>query len=367
MAAGGGPVDGLPEDGLPESVRAEIVAGYLELLERHGSPLLDSPDIVEQLVDQCRSVLDAVPTANLASPAGVFTYVPDPSSVKLSIEIGSARAAAEAQPADSLRAAVYMFEAGFPILAREFARYGVPEPAVTAGLLLNRALMDRMIVAAASYVGVLLTKVHRSHLEERYRVARELHDRAAPAVGVGMQNLELYEVYRAGDPDRAAEKLAAAREALREALGTIRSLSAESRASVGPDGLEQALARYLCNVPDSIQATISTSGDLTLLPQAHSEELFLVLREAVRNAVLHAQPRTVTVELHVTDLTLLGQVHDDGRGFSVDDVLARPSGIGLMSMRERVGLLGGALTVTSRPGSGTSVLVRVPLPGVRLD
>jgi signal transduction histidine kinase len=63
---------------------------------------------------------------------------------------------------------------------------------------------------------------------------------------------------------------------------------------------------------------------------------------------------------------LYGCVRDDGMGFDVENTLQRPSGgIGLLSMRERVDLLGGTLTLLSAPQAGTTVEVLVPLPGLR--
>jgi signal transduction histidine kinase len=366
VALAGRTVRGPPPGGLSEVARKQILNSYQELLRRRGSPLLGSVEMVEQIVDQANSILDAVPTVDLDRPAGVSQFIADDGGVKLSVEIGAARAIAGVPPAESLRAAVYLFEAALPVLTREFSHWGVTEPTVTASLLLQRALMDRMIVSAASYVDFLLKKVHNSHLEERHRLARDLHDRAAPAVAVGLQNLQLSEFHARTDPPLASSKLIAASEALVEALQTIRTLSAESWAAVGHNGLDCALERYLRNVPAGIRTTLVIRGDLTLLPRAYSEELFLVLREAVRNAVLHAQPANVSVELEATELALLGRVLDDGRGFDVESSRVNSGGIGLMSMRERVGLLGGILELTSSSGAGTSVLLKIPLPGVQL-
>jgi signal transduction histidine kinase len=221
-----------------------------------------------------------------------------------------------------------------------------------------------MCLAAGGYVDYLLQKVHNSHMEERRRLGRELHDRAAPAVLVGLQSLDLHDVYRPDSPGRAEAKLSAARRALTEALQVIRQLSAESRETVGRDGLPRALERYLAaSAPRRVRTTFTAAGDFASLPSGYAEELFLVLREAARNALMHANPSSLAVQLDVSQVSLYGRVQDDGDGFDVEATLQEQPGIGLMSMRERLDLLGGTLTLRSMPRAGTIVEVAVPLPG----
>jgi signal transduction histidine kinase len=344
-----------------------IVERYRDLLKQAGSPLLSSKAVTAQVVDQINSVLDALPNVDLSAPVGVPTAPrPASGSVQLSIEIGLSRAGAGVHPTESLRAATYIFEAAFPVLCREFNMTSETDPEISVGTLLNRAIMDRMCVASAAYVDYLLQKVHNSHVEERRRIGRELHDRAAPAVIVGMQNLDLRDVYqRIGNIDHAEAKLVEARGALAEALEVIRHLSAESRDVVGPEGLARALRRYLASAPPAVRTTVTEVGDLSSLPGAYAEELFLVLREATRNALVHASPSTVDIQLSAGQVGLYGCVRDDGTGFDVESTLQRQGGIGLLSMRERVDLLGGTLNLFSEPRAGTTVEVLVPLPGLR--
>ena len=349
----------------PVSDRARllIIDRYRTLLQRARSPLLANPAVVAQMVDQMNSVLDAVPHVDLDAPVGVVRAPDESESVRLSVNIGVSRASAGVHPTESLRAATYIFEAAFPVLCGELARQGVAEPETTAGLRLNRAIMDRIAVASTAYVDYLLQKVHNSHLEERRRMGRELHDRAAPAVIVGLQSLDMHDVYRPDSPARAEAKLTDAREALAEALQVIRHLAAESRDAVGPHGLEKALERYLLTAPPDVDASLALTGDPASIPGAYAQELFLVLREATRNALVHARPSTLLITLDVGESALYGCVRDDGVGFDVDLARERRPGIGLMSMRERVALLGGTFTLASRPRAGTTVEVLVPLPG----
>jgi signal transduction histidine kinase len=342
-----------------DSARQRIVERFHQLLSAARSPLLAKPSVAAQVRDQLVSVLDAIPTVDLEAPVGSEPL--RSGRDQLSVDIGLTRAYAGIHPTESLRAASYIYEASFPVLSDEFATAGVPQPEIAAGLLLNRAIMDRLCLASKAYVDYLLQKVHNSHVEERHRIGRELHDRAASAVVVGLQSLDLHEVYLDDDPSLADAKLRLARQSLAEALEVIRHLSAESRDAVGTGGLQLALEGYLDNGPPDVRTELLCSGDLESLPGPYAEEIFLVLREATRNALTHANPSTVSIELHMQDFGLWCCVRDDGDGFDVHQPTQGRLGIGLVSMRERVALLGGSLELLSKPHRGTSVEVSVPL------
>jgi signal transduction histidine kinase len=341
--------------------RQRIVQRCEELLSAAGSPLLATPAAAAQVRRQLLSVLDAIPRVDLALPVGSEPL--RRSGDQLTVDIGLSRAEAGIHPSESLRVATYLYEASFAVIAEEFTAAGVPQPTVRAGLLLNRAIMDRLCIGSLSYVDYLLQKVHNSHVEERRRIGRELHDRAAASVVVGLQSLDLHDVYVAESPDLAAAKLELARHALTEALQVIRHLSAETRDTVGTKGLQNALESYLVNSPPEVTTEVVASGDLQALPGPYAEEVFLVLREAARNALTHANPSTVSIELRMQPGGLWCSVRDDGDGFDPQEPRTGRAGIGLVSMRERVALLGGSLELLSKPHSGTSVEVSVPLAG----
>ncbi|QKG19900.1 sensor histidine kinase [Actinomadura verrucosospora] len=276
----------------------------------------------------------------------------------LSAEIGGTRAMTGVNPVESLEVASVLF-------AVVMEHLGPHDPqgrtAVALSEVLHTAIMRRVGVASVAYASFLLRKVHGAHLSERRRMARRLHDLVAHEVGVGLQNLELFEMYR-DDPAQAATKLETARESLHAALRTARSLSAEMGTTVGADGLVAALTKYLSATrPQELDVRFASVGDDRVLPETHSEELYLVLREAVRNALLHGRPATIEVRLDFSRTELQAVVRDDGLGFDVDEVLAGPDAVGLTSMRERMELLGGTLALTSAKGQGTTVDARLEL------
>jgi signal transduction histidine kinase len=91
------------------------------------------------------------------------------------------------------------------------------------------------------------------------------------------------------------------------------------------------------------------------------EEVFLIIREALRNVVAHAQAERVLVRVDVAPDVLRASVVDDGRGFQPTD--PGQGGTGVLSMRERAAMLGGTLTISSRSGQGTRLDLVVPLTG----
>lgn len=214
------------------------------------------------------------------------------------------------------------------------------------------------ITAQARAVHAAAVAAHREELE---RIARELHDLAAHAVGVALQDLELHDFYAERDPQRARAHLRSARAELQGALDVIRYVSWDIRREplVGADGLEQALSAYLdSRVPPGIRTTLSVTQAVEL-PSKVNSELFLVIREAIRNVVRHAQAKTITVSVTVTDREVHATVDDDGQGFDATGGSIHGISSGLASMCDRIKLLGGTLAVVSAPNKGTTVTLRI--------
>jgi PAS domain S-box-containing protein len=214
-----------------------------------------------------------------------------------------------------------------------------------------------------------LEAASRAEAAERERISRELHDRVAHHMGVAHQSLELYVALREASPERAAERLALAREATRVALDQTRALSGELKRlqeeELG-EGLEvafRALAESM--VPDGVDVDVSFSGEEAAIPNHVAMQAYLTMREALRNAVRHSGCSRIGIMLEVRDGDVHGLVEDDGEGFDPEEMgRATPSwGVGLRSMRERAEMLGGSLRLDSGPGDGTRVEVRVPVGG----
>jgi PAS domain S-box-containing protein len=211
----------------------------------------------------------------------------------------------------------------------------------------------------------------RAEAAERERISRDLHDRVAHSMGVAHQSLELHAALVEAAPHRATEKLDLAKESIRRALDQTRSLAAELR-SMHQDELENGLSAALealahTFVPDHVRVDIDFPSDDEKgwedVSARVGAQAYLVMREALTNAVRHSKCEHVEMKLEIHDGELVGTVEDDGSGFDPDVAgKAGPSGgVGLRSMRERAEMLGGSLRIAPRPEGGTTVEVRVPL------
>jgi signal transduction histidine kinase len=150
-----------------------------------------------------------------------------------------------------------------------------------------------------------------------------------------------------------------AKEMTLEAMSLTRDLSSELRsAEVLEEGVAAALSNLLeVSVPPGVECALSVEGDEALVPAHVREQLFVILREGVRNAVSHSEASRVDVDVGVSTGEVAGRVRDNGRGFAEKEV---HSG-GMRSMKERAELVGGTFKVSSCPGVGTTIRVSIPL------
>lgn len=330
------------------NARTRMRDRYLALLEDAGSPLLQAGESVRvQLISQLESVAD-----------DAAQMYPGEHDATLSETIGRSRAATGVHPSASLAAANMIFAACLTELSAHLARCGEPLPTEAAALRLNRAILSRMADAAANYVSYLLEKAGTAHREEARRLGRELHDAVGPVIAVGLQNLELVEYWSPIDPGKAREKIASGKQNLHEALTLVRSLAAETRLAVEPHEIASALRTFLDALPESITTKFATNDTLASLPPHYGNEIFLILREAARNAATHARPTTLCVDVAVRGNTLVATVRDDGTGF---DPAQTTIGTGRASMAERAALIGAELNIKTT-SDGTTVTLTVPLP-----
>lgn len=202
---------------------------------------------------------------------------------------------------------------------------------------------------------------------ERRRVATDLHDGVSQVVASLTFHLSAAEV-ALGEADigYAAEQVRAARRLADLAVGETRSAITGLHSPVVDDlGLAAGLASLAHSVPN-LRIDVDAPDSLEL-PEHLVISLFRVAQEAVRNVVKHAEAEKAEIHLRQQGPQVVLVVADDGRGFDAARTLATAlpgPRYGLAGMAERVHLLGGRLQISSQPGQGTTVEVRVPLPPV---
>jgi signal transduction histidine kinase len=215
-----------------------------------------------------------------------------------------------------------------------------------------------VVPASSQYVDVLVDRVEKSNLHERLSVSRHLHDNVAHGIAAAIQRLQLSQRTE-GAVATPSPALDQALSVLQETLGTVRDVATTLRSIVGSRNLDAALAELLEeSIGYSGNIELVTSGNVGVLASHVKEEMFIILREGIRNALQHAvgmQTLRVGVETHPGEV--LAYVEDDGQGFSRTPT---DSQIGLQSMRERTELLGGSLAVKESKGEGCKITVRIP-------
>lgn len=198
--------------------------------------------------------------------------------------------------------------------------------------------------------------------EERYRLARELHDEAAQSLTSLLVRLRLLE--RAHNPEEAQQRVQELRELTARALEDVRRVALDLRPTILDDlGLGPALEWRVdeFNKEGAMQASIRVSGMERRLPRETELTLYRVGQEALSNVSRHAQADHVAITLQRSDGIVELEVRDDGVGFDPENVHpATGHGLGLVGIRERVATIGGTLAVHSRPGGGASIVARVP-------
>ncbi|MFZ5814657.1 MAG: histidine kinase [Bacillota bacterium] len=199
-------------------------------------------------------------------------------------------------------------------------------------------------------------------LEERNRLARELHDSVTQMLFGLTLNLEAAAGLFEKKPQRASELITRSQEMAAEALAEMRSLIFELRpAALQEKGLAMALSNHinLFRRRQSIDVSLTLEGEERLPPEIEFC-LYRVAQEALNNVAKHARARSVAVRLEVQPDEALLEVRDDGVGFDLTGK-SHSQSFGMIGMHERVSALGGSLVVESAPGEGTTIRARIPL------
>lgn len=205
-----------------------------------------------------------------------------------------------------------------------------------------------------------------SLLEERNRMARELHDTLAQGFTGIVVQLEAAEDALRDAPDQAAQHLRRARSLARESLAEARrSVYALRPQALEHKRLPEALrdsARAL-TASASLNIQVNIADSLPPLPAETEAELLRLAQESITNALRHAHAQTLDISLACHDNRLTLTIADDGRGF---DVRAPSNGLGLLGMRERAARIGGELKIESSLGKGTNVICEMTIANERI-
>jgi signal transduction histidine kinase len=205
-----------------------------------------------------------------------------------------------------------------------------------------------------------LRRVVAAQEQERRRLARELHDETGQALTSILLGLRTVE--EAGGEAEMRAAVREVRDLVRSTLQDVRQLAVELRPNALDDfGLAAALERLTESFAE--QTGIAVAFESALPPERLAPEietaLYRIVQECLTNIVKHARAGSVSIVLGRKPDAVTAVVEDDGVGF--DPARTRDDGLGLIGMRERVALVGGRLTIESRPGAGTTFVAEVPV------
>jgi len=214
--------------------------------------------------------------------------------------------------------------------------------------------------------GDMLRRVVAAQEAERQRIARELHDetgQSLTAIGLGLRGAATA-IHQ--DTEKANHTLRQLENLVASSLNELRHIIADLRPSHLDDlGLAATLRWYAAEVENrtGLKTRVETSGEVVPLPSEMITTLFRVAQEALSNVVRHAAASQAIIRLCYCEEGVRIEVQDDGQGFNPNSVdRSNRSPFGLIGMRERASLLGGAVEIDSEPGKGTKVMVGIPYP-----
>jgi PAS domain S-box-containing protein len=239
---------------------------------------------------------------------------------------------------------------------------------------------DRLLIARATHIAGIA--IERQELEDQLRdlsahvesvredertgIAREIHDQLGQALTA--LKMDLAWIARRASADALArdallEKLRGMSDMIDEVIGQVRRISAELRPGVLDDlGLRAALEWQADEFTERTGLTCSLESNVgdEHLDRQLSTAIFRIFQEALTNVVRHAEATHIDVRLERQGRELVFEVHDDGKGISLD-AARNPKSLGLLGMRERARRLGGVVKIAAAASRGTVVSVTVPL------
>ncbi|NJM71149.1 MAG: sensor histidine kinase [Scytonema sp. RU_4_4] len=235
-------------------------------------------------------------------------------------------------------------------------------------LLMNAVLSERksrekLVIANAKLRQYALQIENQATLEERNRIAREIHDSLGHSLTALNLQLETALKLWQSHPTKAQTFLAKAKELGSKALQDVRqSVSTMRSHPLQEQSLEQAIAGLAENVHRSAGVAPICHIDLSHpIPVEISTAIYRIVQESFTNICKYAQATEVKLEIITTKTSVQLKVEDNGIGF---DFTQNTTGFGLQSMRDRTLSLDGLFQINSAPGSGCTITAYIPLPKV---
>jgi signal transduction histidine kinase len=247
-------------------------------------------------------------------------------------------------------------------------RVGAALGIISAVLLLAIAWVFVLRRRVRAQTEIIRQNVQREAvLEERARIAREFHDTLEQELTGMRLQLNAVELQMLSRPQDALQDLRLAKQFLRRSLDEARRSVWDLRSRVFGNG--DLLANLVeaakpLNAGRQLKLSISNVGNARRLPGRIENSLLRIGQEAIANTVRHAHAQHLEIQVVYGVEQVSLRIHDDGTGFQMETAPSADEGhFGLLGMRERAEKLRGKFSLRSRPGSGTEIMVEIPLNG----
>ncbi|MBA7573125.1 hypothetical protein ES708_14920 [subsurface metagenome] len=207
-------------------------------------------------------------------------------------------------------------------------------------------------------------------IEERRRIAREIHDGVAQSLGyLNLKTKQVSDSVSSQNTVKALTELSDIRQIVQDTYEDIRESIDQLTTEIRNPPIIPALANYTREFGDNngIRVKFNVSRPFPPLSPVAELQLLRITQEALTNVRRHAQATDVVVKLEKTSQAVEMLIKDNGQGFTLSDLEKSPPGYhGLNIIRERAEGLGGSLNISTAPGEGTEVRVSLPIEKVRL-
>jgi len=207
-------------------------------------------------------------------------------------------------------------------------------------------------------------RVIEAQEEERKRISREIHDGPAQMLANMLLRSDLVEkVYHENGMEEAIAEMRTLKELVRDSLKEVRRIIYDLRPMALDDlGLIPTLKKYLSTIESYKGSPVITYrhlGEERRLPTNYEIALFRLIQESVQNALKHAKATEIQVKSELRKNSFIATVKDNGVGFDIHSI--REGAFGIVGMRERVSLLNGEISIHSKIGAGTLVIIQIPM------
>lgn len=217
----------------------------------------------------------------------------------------------------------------------------------------------------------LSAEVIHAQEEERKNISRDLHDEIGQALTAVTIDLQIIREIPITEEYVFTERVKECQILVSSIIGYVREFSMKLRPALLDElSLEAAMKSYLRDYGTRTGMEVSMVGSFNekLVDDQVSIVLYRIFQEGLNNIAKHAQAKNVEVELGERNDRLFMQVADDGNGFDIDNLKSMGSGkggLGIKGMRERIGLVGGQLKLSSVPNKGTTIIIETPCKTVK--